>query len=69
VLPAHLGQTPYVPSTNETTPKGRRVATGLGDSEIADAVRFALPLQTKHVECVASASLDLAASEDPDEEA
>jgi hypothetical protein len=41
----------------------------LGDSEIADAVRLALPLQTKHVERVASASLDLAASEDPDEEA
>jgi len=40
-----------------------------GDSEIAAAVRLALPLQTKHVEGVAAAALDLAASEDPDEQA
>ncbi len=36
---------------------------------IAKAVAFALPLQEKHVAGVSDASLKLAASEDPDEEA
>jgi hypothetical protein len=40
-----------------------------GDTEIAEAIKIALPLQQRHVQRVAAASLDLAASEDPDEEA
>ncbi len=39
------------------------------DTDIAEAVKIALPLQEKHVHGVAAASLALAAAEDPDEPA
>jgi hypothetical protein len=38
-----------------------------GDAGIAEAIRVALPLQEKHVQRVAAASLDLASDENPDE--
>jgi plasmid replication initiation protein len=39
------------------------------DTDIADAVEFALPLQQKHVDAVRKQSLRLAAEEDPSEPA
>jgi hypothetical protein len=44
--------------------------TGTGDhSDVADLVKWALPIQQRHLEGVMSASVELAADEDPDEPA